>query len=157
MNPKWPSTFSASDDDSTHQVSPSYDYPLRFDLGWPLTDLQHFQHRTTTPPTKFHFHTTIYKDLTLDDPFPPWRRRCIKTWSFLPKPDLLTKFDGHAMYTDRHIVYRYICNFKEIALTAVNWTISNSIHMNQQLGILLLLQSNRLKWLKNLMNYVFLQ
>ena len=35
MTPNRPSTFSASDDDSTHQVSPPYDYPLGFDPSWP--------------------------------------------------------------------------------------------------------------------------
>ena len=48
-----------------------------------------FDIQKISPPTKFHFHTTLDAELTLNDPFLTSRRRCIRTW---PKSALLTKF-----------------------------------------------------------------
>ena len=73
MTLNWPSKKLASENDSTYQVSSPYnnDKPWMTPL-WPWTDLEHFPHRTTTPPTKFHLHMTICKELTpFDIGWPP--------------------------------------------------------------------------------------
>ena len=56
------------EDHSTHQVSGPYNIGKPSDLGWPLMTSKRpstfLTSGMTIPPTKFHFHMTIYKDLT---------------------------------------------------------------------------------------------